>query len=900
MADFTSWFSSATRHSAPRGWQTRLADQAVCASRLIRVPTGLGKTEGILAAWMWHAVVQARPEWPRRLVWCLPMRVLVEQTATVARSFVERAVGVSGMAKVAVHQVMGGIDGGEWHLAPEAPAVLIGTQDMLLSRALNRGYGAARGRWPVDFGLLNHDCLWIMDEVQLMDVGLTTSVQMQAFRELDRSKLLRPVHSWWMSATLQPDWLDTVDYHSHLQELRSGVLQVPASERDGPLWRAEKRLGVVSAPAKEDKDAIKLADTAWQAHHQDSARLGPRVTVVIVNRVKTALAVHAALRRRTSPASTPDVPLIHARFRGLERRGWPVRFLSRAHSEDRTANRIIVSTQIIEAGVDISATTLVSELAPWPNLVQRFGRCARYGDKGRVIVVDRELSGDECLPYREGELMAARDALKGLSDVGLTTLEDFESSLDPAERNRLYPYDPLHMLTHRECLELFDTGADLTGTDLDISRFIRSGDERDLLVCWISVDWDLRTATAPGSEIQPTKEGLCPVPVSEARVWLFERSHLKDTYRNGVWVWDYQTDEWRRPTANDCYPGQTLLVDSRLGGYDTERGFTGDKPTANSPAIPTDGAVRTGSKSARADLAQSREDLSAQAVWKTIATHGREVAMGARTLGSALGLSSSLLDLFDLAGRVHDWGKSHPAFQTSIHRKPGTPVTPDVAKAPDDAWAPLRSLYCLDDASGPRKGLRHELATVLALFELLRRTNPSHAALLGPHAELVRLGLLEQPENQASARDALGRQLASLDAKGFDLLTYLVCAHHGKVRGSWQSTPHDQDFPIDLKDPSRGQPLRGVRLGDRLPAIRLFADDGQVVEVPELLLYLELAELGLSSRYGASWIERVHSLLAEHGPFTLAFLEAVLRVADVQASRLASPDPLLTQTGGAA
>ena len=26
-------------------------------------------------------------------------------------------------------------------------------------------------RWPLDFGLLNQDCLWVMDEVQLMDVG---------------------------------------------------------------------------------------------------------------------------------------------------------------------------------------------------------------------------------------------------------------------------------------------------------------------------------------------------------------------------------------------------------------------------------------------------------------------------------------------------------------------------------------------------------------------------------------------------------------------------------------------------------------------------------------------------------------------------------------------------------
>ena len=66
---------------------------------------------------------------------------------------------------------MGGADAGGWHLYPEADAVLIGTQDMLLSRAMNRGYASPRARWPMEFGLLNQDALWVMDEVQLMDAA---------------------------------------------------------------------------------------------------------------------------------------------------------------------------------------------------------------------------------------------------------------------------------------------------------------------------------------------------------------------------------------------------------------------------------------------------------------------------------------------------------------------------------------------------------------------------------------------------------------------------------------------------------------------------------------------------------------------------------------------------------
>jgi CRISPR-associated endonuclease/helicase Cas3 len=55
---------------------------------------------------------------------------------------------------------------------------------MLLSRALMRGYGMSRFGWPIDFGLLHTDALWVFDEVQLMSAGLTTSAQLDAFRRV--------------------------------------------------------------------------------------------------------------------------------------------------------------------------------------------------------------------------------------------------------------------------------------------------------------------------------------------------------------------------------------------------------------------------------------------------------------------------------------------------------------------------------------------------------------------------------------------------------------------------------------------------------------------------------------------------------------------------------------------
>ncbi len=157
------------------------------------------------------------------------MRVLVEQTRDEARKWLKN-LGLE--EKVNVHVLMGGEDVEEWDLEPEKPAVLIGTQDMLLSRALNRGYGMGRFRWPMHFGLLNNDCLWVLDEIQLMGTGLATSTQLQAFRE--SLGTFGPVKTIWMSATLLPTWLASVDFRDRIEpELRLRTLTLDATRLSG-------------------------------------------------------------------------------------------------------------------------------------------------------------------------------------------------------------------------------------------------------------------------------------------------------------------------------------------------------------------------------------------------------------------------------------------------------------------------------------------------------------------------------------------------------------------------------------------------------------------------------------------------------------------------------------------
>jgi CRISPR-associated endonuclease/helicase Cas3 len=183
---YESFFEQATENPSPLPYQGRLATDSPLGV-LLDVPTGLGKTAAAILAWVWRrrfAEESVRKSTPRRLVYCLPMRVLVEQTFAEAVKWLDRIGLLAGKARwtevgadhlptkkarlcrsndgkkrgyvptpgtagvreeswaavngqrgqypVAVHLLLGGEDCTDWAVWPERDAILIGTQDMLL------------------------------------------------------------------------------------------------------------------------------------------------------------------------------------------------------------------------------------------------------------------------------------------------------------------------------------------------------------------------------------------------------------------------------------------------------------------------------------------------------------------------------------------------------------------------------------------------------------------------------------------------------------------------------------------------------------------------------------------------------------------------------------------------
>jgi CRISPR-associated endonuclease/helicase Cas3 len=534
--DFASFFQAATGYQ-PYAYQCRLAcgpgadpkqpatlqNGTACQSQLIDIPTGLGKTAAVVLTWLWNRRVEIENSpWPRRLVYCLPMRTLVEQTASEAKKWIENLsdAGLFEREPPKIHILMGGEETEQWDLYPEKDTILIGTQDMLLSRALNRGYGMSRYRWPMHFSLLNNDCLWVLDETQLMGVGIETSAQLDGFRTLWHGE--NPSPTWWMSATLEDSRLATVDHPT--PERGWPRLHLEENDREKVRHRLEALKRLKKAPLAITKQfkSTELAKLVLQTH------VANQLTLVIVNRVQRAKDLYLALQKQ---GRKDGLALVHSRFRAPDRLEHQ-KLLIPGKKDPTIDDRIVIATQAIEAGIDVSARVLITELAPWSSLVQRFGRCNRGGEfntEGADIHwLDLQFEKDEdTAPYSLAEIMEARIELENLEGQSVNPEKLTEINVTPLSVIR-------PVIRRKDLLDLFDTTPDIAGHDLDISRYIREGDDTDVHVYWRDLNG---SDGKPSPEAEaPTRAELCCVGVHRFRVFLKKLNESKDGPR--AWLWD--------------------------------------------------------------------------------------------------------------------------------------------------------------------------------------------------------------------------------------------------------------------------------------------------------------------------------------------------------------------------
>jgi CRISPR-associated endonuclease/helicase Cas3 len=771
---FEDFVAAATRGQVqPYRYQTALAESGL--PDVLRAPTGSGKTLAAMLPWLYRRIAHAdeavRAATPHWLVVVLPQRTLVEQTVDAARGWVE-ALGTP----VAVHLLMGGEDSGdpEWKTHPDTERIFIGTQDMVLSRLLMRGFAESRAGWPMSFGLLHTGVQFVFDEVQLMGPGLPTSLQLQGLREVFGTAL--PSRSMWMSATIDGAELSTVDLGRQLSV-------VDVADEGGELGR---RMAATRTIGRLDLDAdAKTYPGVLAARVVAEHRPGTR-TLVVLNTVGRAMEVHRQLVKLSGDA---DVVLLHSRFRPADRSSHAAAALAGPGPH----GTIVIATQVLEAGVDVTSELLITEVAPWPSIVQRAGRCNRDGRApGARLLWSVPVGPKAHLPYNATDLDSAA--------AGLATLEGRAVTGRELAGHDVAVTPPIHpVLRRRDLLDLFDTAPDLAGNDIDVSAFIRDADERTVSVAWRHLTDDMPAVD---------RSELCQAPIADVRDMIASEA-------TGARIWDQVEGAWRPARPGDVRPVAILVLDAACGGYLPDRGFD---PRGRQPVEPIAVPSRT------AD-AFDRDPLSTgSGQWVALSDHLVETETAARALiarfGPSLDLSASQSEAIAHAALLHDLGKAHPTFVTSLAN-----ASPDAPPpAADTPWA----------KSPSHRPLRH---------------NPPHF-----RHELVSALWLREPS--AGLLDGQTEP---------DLVVYLVGAHHGKVRVTIRGNPDEPPgITLGVQDNSR---TIGFALNDR--------------PIPPVALSLRPTTHGVDSLTSHALHLRDR---ADLGPFRLAFCEAVVRAADWQAS----------------
>lgn len=790
MQTFEEMFRTATGHP-PHGYQARIARDGL--PDVVEAPTGTGKT-GIILAWLYRKMSnQHRDVTPRRLVYALPQRTLVDQVANQARTWLSN-LGLTD--EVALHVVMGGRGEtqGDWRENMHEPAIVVGTVDSLVSKALNRGYGIGRAIFPIDFALVTNGAHWVIDEIQLCPESTTTLRQLAAFAKTYGTA--EPFGLTCMSATVPDGLLETIDNPDSTARIR-----IELGERTGELAirldaaRTVRRL-------EADPGDYKAIAAAARARHREGA-----LTLVVLNTVDAARGVYKHLRGGPSRCT-----LLHSRFRGIERAERMTDVVSQPE------DRIVVATQVVEAGIDLNAATLITEASPWPSLVQRAGRCNRAGRMNSDAEV-LWIPPAKPAPYPQrdiDETCVQMEVLEGRKVTGEYLLE---RAVEVTE-------DPVTVLRRTDFIGLFDTSPDLSGADVDIAPYVRDADDLDAEVAWAT--WTPGENGAPDPAIKaPPAEYRCRVPLGDVSRLAKDRP---------VWRLDQVAGKWVRITAPGqprARPGEVLLVSAADGGYTPETGFdlSAKGPVADSPELRTAAELAAVTAGAEDTYAADTASVS-QRRWQSVDEHSEETRAQAATLLRAMKplIPNGSALTVPVAAFLHDVGKAHEIWQDALCAlaEPG-----DAERiANGRPWAKSGGSGALEFAGGV--AFRHELASLL---------------------------LIDGPLNNLLA-----------EAPDPDLARYLVLAHHGKLR-------------VQVRDPGDLAVLPAGEAGERKI---LGLEHGASSDIPPMLgqpvatLTVDLDQFELGG--DRSWTRTTLALRDRYGPFVLAYLETLVRIADWRAS----------------
>jgi CRISPR-associated endonuclease/helicase Cas3 len=395
VEEFEKYFE-ALNEVRPFPWQRRLASQLFEGADLpttIALPTATGKT-AVLDIAVFCLAAQAGNEKRtvgRRIFYVVDRRLIVDEVY-------ERAERIADKLHDALERNDGGIlskvakklkeYGGEspletvrlrgamyrdedWADSPVQPLIVVSTVDQIGSRLLFRGYGLSARTRPIHAALIANDSLIILDEAH---ISLPFSETVQAV-ERYRGEA-------WAGVPLGlPFKLVTMSATSSSHDFSLSK----EDEKDQELGKRLKARRTISLHRVED-DEFEAEVTKLAMMHD-----GDAVVAVVLNTVSAARNVFMRLQNHAVKAV-----LLTGRSRPYDRdllmREIGPQIEARKRGEKVEGHLIVVATQCIEVGADFDFDAMVTECASLDALIQRLGRVNRFGrnDVSRVDIVVRE------------------------------------------------------------------------------------------------------------------------------------------------------------------------------------------------------------------------------------------------------------------------------------------------------------------------------------------------------------------------------------------------------------------------------------------------------------------------------------------------------------------------------
>jgi CRISPR-associated endonuclease/helicase Cas3 len=414
----------------PLHWQRRLFER-FCENDIpsyCDLPTGLGKTSVLhlwLIARLWQLQAGQPARLPRRLVYVVDRRTVVDQATVVAeqiRKNLERLN--SSETGLTVSTLRGKFaDNRDWAVDPSKPAIIIGTVDMIGSRLLFSGYRSSYKQRPLEAGLLGQDTLLVLDEAHLSTPFEKLVRALGDGGRFQKNQGL-PMKVMCMSATTTND--DPTRFKLEKTDLEGDPDNNPVLRR----YEAKKRLALVP-PVEKSKIRHEIVNVAAELVEKDNSRV-----VVFTQKPEEATEIAKALRKRLSLGA---VEVLTGTMRGLERdelleqENMPMRrFLDgQEKPEDRAGKvrAVLVSTSAGEVGFDLNADHMICDAAPFDSIIQRLGRVNRRGHGDATILVYVTKADDKQVKGK-GRKSAGKNTWEAATAETLKCLEQLPLSAD--------------------------------------------------------------------------------------------------------------------------------------------------------------------------------------------------------------------------------------------------------------------------------------------------------------------------------------------------------------------------------------------------------------------------------------------------------------------------------------